>query len=219
MSAGSLVVFDYDGVIVDSLPAVLAATREFCNQHGISTTIDAGAVNKIENLTFSEIARTAAVPQALKRDYGRFLFDYLATHADDIPLIPSMGALIREVSEQCPFAIVSANQASIIRSRLGREALDKHTDLIMEGGPGVRKSEQILHCVDQTGADTARTWMVGDAGSDVHAARKAGVGSIAVAWGWQDIDVLSRQSPDHLVNTVDDLRDLLHRLLTESGSG
>lgn len=218
MSGGSLAVFDYDGVIVDSLDAVLTATRGFCEQHGVATSIDAGSINKIAHLTFSEIARAASVPQRLTRDYGRFLFDYLAAHADDIPLTPSMDTLLRELSKRCPLAVVSANQASIIQSRLARASLEECIGLIMEGGPGVKKSEQILRCVHATGAEPAHTWMVGDAASDVRAAREAGVGSIAVTWGWQSIHVLSRQSPDHLVASVDELRDLLHALLSTTAT-
>ena len=51
--------------------------------------------------------------------------------------------------------------------------------------------------------------MIGDSVSDIQYAKKAGVVSIAVTWGWQSRDVLANEKPDHIVESVDELTTLL----------
>jgi phosphoglycolate phosphatase-like HAD superfamily hydrolase len=51
--------------------------------------------------------------------------------------------------------------------------------------------------------------MVGDSGSDIRAAALAGVGSIAVTWGWQEEALLRAAQPTRLVQSVEELRHCL----------
>ena len=61
--------------------------------------------------------------------------------------------------------------------------------------------------VSESGADRARTIMVGDSAVDVDTARNAGVHACGVKWGFQPETFVS-SPPDFL---IDDLRELIGR--------
>jgi phosphoglycolate phosphatase len=60
--------------------------------------------------------------------------------------------------------------------------------------------------------------MVGDMDLDIIGARNNGVDSIGVTWGYGSREDLAREHPTHLVDTVDQLRDILLPAFKE-GSG
>lgn len=51
--------------------------------------------------------------------------------------------------------------------------------------------------------------LVGDTGEDVKAAQRAGIRSVAVAWGVLSPEVLAEYAPDHLAHTMSDLMNYL----------
>lgn len=59
------------------------------------------------------------------------------------------------------------------------------------------------------GAGPAETVLVGDSEIDIETAKNAGCRSVAVSWGYRDKTVLEEAGPDHIVDTVDDLRSVL----------
>ena len=53
--------------------------------------------------------------------------------------------------------------------------------------------------------------MIGDALSDVRAAKEARVTSIAVTWGHQSLETLQRGEPDYVINSPQELIGLIER--------
>jgi phosphoglycolate phosphatase len=51
-------------------------------------------------------------------------------------------------------------------------------------------------------------WYVGDTVGDILEARRAGVGTVGVAWGWHGVERLRRANPDHMAHAPSDLLDL-----------
>ena len=51
--------------------------------------------------------------------------------------------------------------------------------------------------------------MVGDSVSDIRYAKQAGVQSVAVLGGWHSQAKLAKEGPDFMVNTVQELADLI----------
>jgi phosphoglycolate phosphatase-like HAD superfamily hydrolase len=73
-------------------------------------------------------------------------------------------------------------------------------------GNRVAKVHKIL---DLVSSPYGEVYLIGDAVSDIRSARKAGVKSIAVAWGHQSQQKLAAEHPDYLVDSPDDLVALI----------
>jgi phosphoglycolate phosphatase len=54
-------------------------------------------------------------------------------------------------------------------------------------------------------------FMIGDALSDVRAAKEAGVASIAVTWGHQSLETLLRGEPEYIVKSPNELIQVIER--------
>ena len=44
---------------------------------------------------------------------------------------------------------------------------------------------------------------------DIEAARKSGIKSVAVTWGYNSKDALLKENPDFLINSPDELRNII----------
>ena len=71
------------------------------------------------------------------------------------------------------------------------------------------KAKKILGACNYFGVDPGLARMIGDTVSDIRYAKRAGVQSIAVTWGWQSRDRLVKEDPDFIVNSVQELADLI----------
>ncbi|HEX2927154.1 MAG TPA: HAD-IA family hydrolase [Ruminiclostridium sp.] len=73
--------------------------------------------------------------------------------------------------------------------------------------------ESLLSAMALLGESADNTVMVGDAKNDILCAKSAGVQSIAVSWGDTKPDILSKESPDFLVSDLKELGECLSAAL------
>ncbi|MDR2399031.1 MAG: HAD-IA family hydrolase [Endomicrobium sp.] len=63
----------------------------------------------------------------------------------------------------------------------------------------------ILELVKTTNSDISKTVMIGDSANDFLVAEAAGVASIAVAYGYSDLDEIKTYNPDYIVKTPQEI--------------
>ena len=118
LSPSGLIVFDYDGVLVDSRDAMIHATNAFCRSHGIKPTINAAAFDTLDPATLVAVARTAAIPETLTSAYARHLFHEFRAAPEQSPIFPGIPKLLENLKRRYTIAIVSANHGGVIGKRL-----------------------------------------------------------------------------------------------------
>ncbi len=69
--------------------------------------------------------------------------------------------------------------------------------------------EPIAFCASELGVDIDKCVYVGDAPFDIQAAKNAPCISIAVTWGFFSCETLEKENPDYIVQSFEDLSDLL----------
>jgi phosphoglycolate phosphatase len=100
---------------------------------------------------------------------------------------------------------------------LQRLQLDQHFFRVYGGNSFQEKKPHpmgIERLVEESGADRARTVMVGDSAVDVLTARNAGVSACGVSWGFQP-ETFADAPPDFV---IDDLGELAEMVLTDGRS-
>jgi phosphoglycolate phosphatase len=60
--------------------------------------------------------------------------------------------------------------------------------------------------IKRQGISAGRAVAIGDEARDIEAARKAGLATGAVSWGYATVDFLRAQQPDYLFSSMDDIR-------------
>jgi phosphoglycolate phosphatase len=82
---------------------------------------------------------------------------------------------------------------------------------------GVQKPDPTIfrETVARAGGQVSASIMVGDAGTDVGVARRAGVPVIGVSFGYTDVPIADLK-PDRLIHHMSDLPGAAHSLMTAS---
>ena len=84
----------------------------------------------------------------------------------------------------------------------------QHFEFVDGGDIHIRKVSQIEGLV-ANGIDAATAVMIGDRAVDIRAASENGVASIGVTWGFGDRDELKGADANHIVDSPDELVELL----------
>ncbi|MGE0081631.1 MAG: HAD-IA family hydrolase [Thiohalomonadaceae bacterium] len=211
MSEFKLVVFDWDGTLMDSEARIVACLRAAVTDLALAPRTDEqyrniiglGLAEALQNLFPEEPASTHA---ALVERYRHHFLD-----ADTTPSTLFEGAAdtVRVLAERGLLLAVATGK--------GRRGLDR---VLAETGMGqwfhaTRCADEtfskphpqmLLEIMDVLGADPRETLMVGDTEYDMQLARNAGASAVAVSYGVHALERLLAHGP---LGHIDDIRELI----------
>lgn len=215
----SLVIFDWDGTLMDSTPSIVAAIQGACRDLALPVPTDDAAAWVI-GLSLHD-ALHKAVPSLTAAELPRFLERYKFHYLTRDPLLRLFNGIAPLFEELAALPIQLAVATG--KSRVG---LERGLD-----ASGLRRFFHGSRTADETFSkphpamlqelmrelDVApeRTLMIGDTSHDLSMAKHAGTASLGVTYGAHSVEELEACSPDGLVDTVSELRAwLLPRLLS-----
>ncbi|MBI6630459.1 HAD family hydrolase [Pontibaca salina] len=197
-----MIIFDFDGVLADSLQTCLAACHIAARAQGADLSFGADTFATLNPLTFEALAEQHGLnPEQFAQDVAA------AVSAADAPspVFEDLGNTLDRLAGHHDLAVVSASDSRVIRSVLAEAGLDRLFQQIVGGDTAGTKAEKIAVLV--AAAPPGPHAMIGDAVSDILAARAAGIGAIAVSWGWQSRAHLAAHAPDAIADTPQQLTD------------
>ena len=198
-----LVMFDYDGVIVDSFEVFATAFVDACRLAGIGAVTTPEQVLALfeDNLYTSLRAGGASAPQiekALSRT-GQALIR--ATHwLRPFPLMPQV---LAELGESRTVVIVTSSPEAVVEGWLRRHGVQGVAE-VAGAETGRSKVEKIRDLTARFAGQQAY-WYVGDTAGDIREAREAGVTPLGVAWGWHDPELLEEAGAQRIAATPAEL--------------
>ena len=212
MSA-DLLVFDLDGTLVDSqrdLADAVNATRAWMGLEPLPPVTVAQYVGN-----GAPVLVQRALPDAGKEDWSRgldYFLQYYRDHMlDSTVLYPGVREALDQLhAERIPLAVLTNKPIRFTLQMLEGLGIDLHFFRVYGGNSFPEKKPDpagLNALVVESGADRARTIMVGDSAVDVDTARNAGVQACGVRWGFQPETFVS-SPPDFL---IDDMRELIGR--------
>ena len=222
MTSLHTIVFDLDGTLVDTAPDLISALNHVLDREGLPPVplqtarnmIGAGARKLIERGLEAE-GRSVGVEE-INRMTADFI-DYYADHiADESRPFEGLEAALDHLAGHGHRLAVCTNKLEWLSKRLldrldlsGRFAAICGADTF-----GVQKPDPTIlrETVARAGGDLSASIMVGDAGTDVGVARRAGVPVIGVGFGYTDVPI-AELKPDRLIHHMRDLPDAVKSLL------
>jgi len=208
VSQRKLVVFDYDGVIVDSMEhnlAVAGRAAKLAGHHRVPTRQD---VDRVENMSFEDVAREIGLPEEKLPAYARHVYENLSSDADGLQVFPGMAEALLKLGRKHTLAIVTTNDESVVEDFLGSRGLSQCFAAILGRSSGT-KAESLRKAARMLGFAGSQVYMVGDSTSDIRQAKAAGVKSVAVTWGYHSEPKLRAESPDFVAHTPEEIVDIL----------
>lgn len=205
-----LIVFDWDGTLMDSAAAIVRAMQAACGDLGLPEPPEERARHVI-GLGLRD-ALEHAVPELQAADYPRMVeryrFHYLSAD-HELTLFPGTQEMVRELADMGRLLGVATGKSrvglnrALDHSRLG--GLFHSTRCADEcfSKPHPAMLEEIM---DELGVRRDRTLMVGDTTHDLNMARNAGVAGLAVSFGAHPRDALAEAAPQAIVDSSVALR-------------
>ena len=204
-----LIIFDYDGVIVDSLHINLGIARQACEEINHPVIPIRADIEELENISFEDLGRRIRLPKDKVENFADHVFMILTRNTVPPRVFTGISEVIQEVGKESCLAIVTTNmKRAVVQVLEGSNFLDR-IDIIMGAEEPGSKSEKIRRAMDAFDVTPNNTYMIGDATSDIREAQEAGVKSIAVTWGYHSKEKLMREAPDFIVNSPNDIISIL----------
>lgn len=210
-----LVVFDWDGTLLDSAGAIVQAIQAACRDLDLPVPDDSRARHVI-GLGLVDAMRHAVPelpPERYQAMVDRYRHHYLSGD-HQLTLFAGVPALLERLKGDGHLLAVATG-----KSRLGLERALDHSGLrpLFLGSrcadechskPHPQMLEELMA---EFGVEAARTVMIGDTSHDLLMARNAGVDGIAVTYGAHPHDHLLEHGPVACLHTVAELDQWLRK--------
>lgn len=71
------------------------------------------------------------------------------------------------------------------------------------------KGDELVKIKEEFALNLDTTYYIGDTAGDVEAGQYAGMKTIGITWGFQNKEGLSRSNPDYIVDTIEEIKNLI----------
>ncbi len=199
----SLVIFDLDGTLADSMPWFLRNVNDVADRFGFRRVADED-IEPLRHATTREILARLEVPLWKLPVIARHMRRLKSEQAASIALFPGVGTMLRTLADHgMRLALVSSDTEANARVKLGELAelfcwFDCAASIF--GKPA--KFRRVLKRAD---VSAARTIAIGDETRDIEAARAVGIACGAVTWGYAAPQALRARGPDLVFERMEDL--------------
>lgn len=203
-----LILFDYDGVLVDSLPYNLKIVAEVLEGLGYREFPTAAYCASAECISFEEWGKRIGMSEAHYKPYLETILQRTTSGAAKLPLFDGVLELLESLRAEHELGVITANTASAATAFLSQHgAAELFSEIVGVDTPGA-KSVKILKIAADLRYPLERVYYVGDAGTDVQQGKAAGVKTIGVTWGFQSRERLEQERPDYLVHSPEELANI-----------
>jgi phosphoglycolate phosphatase len=214
MSAYDLIVFDWDGTLMDSTRVISKSLQSACGDIGIAVPSDSDALYVI-GLGLVDTFRHVAPgldEEGKRRLSERYRHHFLARE-HEAPLYKGVLELLSDLHGRGRRLAVATGKARRgLERALDTTGLRPWFEATRCADEGFAKPhpDMLLMLLDITGVEPARAVMVGDTTHDLELAANAGIDAVAVSYGAHDEKLLATRPAKARCGSVAEL----HRWLT-----
>ena len=208
----SVVLFDVDGTIVDSAPAVMNAFRGALSDYDLPIPDDQRLRTYVGPPLWYSFSDLGYEGELLANLVSGYRARYHAHYLDPEPF-PGVIELLHDLHRAgIPLATATSKQAPMVFAQMEHLGLSEVFDVIAGATPDPASSKatvirEALTRLEARGVDTSHPVIIGDSIWDVRGAQEAGIPVIGVGWGYATEDGLDEA--DAVCETVEELRSFI----------
>lgn len=209
-----LVIFDWDGTLMDSVDRIVSSMQSAAQTVGLVLPLDHD-VKQIIGLSLTtalETLFTSITAEQIEAMLVQYKYEYLEGDNTPTPLFANATNLLIQLKQQ--------NKLLAVATGKGREGLNRvlnvsetttffNTTRCAGEMPSKPDPTMLNSILDELKIAPHEAIMIGDTSHDLKMAQNAGVDSIGVTFGVHDREVLSRYKPKAIVDSLVEL----HRML------
>jgi|SRR3989344_844186 len=205
-----LIILDFDGVLADSFDTFYLLIKAGMRQVGLSFRPDqyrdlfVGNVhqgfkdfinNKKKYLAFSEFRKT---------NYDKY---YYAKNSQ-VKLFLGTSKFLKKIGKNYTLTIASSGREDNIKNLLKESGVKDIFGLILADS-NYSKDTMIREILHKFHAKPKETFMISDTIGDIKIAKKFGLKTIAITWGFHSPELLRTTEPDYIIKNFKELQHLL----------
>lgn len=192
----NLLIFDYDGVLFDTAGIAYSLVSKECRKY-CSVPIK----TKEE---FAELYKSNFYDAMKKRGVNRKDMEKIKKESIKIlsrkRLHPhkGIGAAVRKLSKTHTLTVISSNYDAIMKKNLKRAGILDEFAFIMGTEEGESKRQKIKSLLKSAKAKKSEAVFITDTVGDIKEAKKAGVMTMGVVWGFHSKAMIAKSKPDYI---------------------
>lgn len=212
----SAVIFDIDGTLVDSFSAYYSIFNRGISRYNLGPASRKFLANCLkESLSLGEMLRrifsTNGGEPLIERCKREILELFLKVEVDEVKPYPGINELLENLKDRGIKIGIATGRMSLPEdewSRFKRFGLDRFIDAIVTSREVEGRKpapDTIIECAKRLNVLIEECLVVGDTGSDIVAARRAGAIPVAVSRGQDNKDLLEKEKPESIFKNLNEL--------------
>ncbi len=203
-----ILIFDYDGVIVDSLSLFMKYFIEACHEHGFSSLADKEQFLQLFHGNMFEQMMQKGMNKKNILAIVYHLKEGLISNQEKINLFPGIKSVLEQLAQNYTLVISTSNETAVVMEYLKKKRLCYLFDDVY--GSDIEPSKVKKIYLIQKDNESDNSFYIGDTVGDIKEARQAQTKAVAVTWGWHTKRELIHTNPDYIVDQPSDLLSLFN---------
>ena len=203
------IIFDFDGTIADTLDSVVRIVNDHAEHFGYKK-VTKEDIPYLQGKKPREILSYLGISIFKLPLWIKKIHSEINKEISNMESTVNISPLLSELNntEHFHLGILTSNTQENVKKFLDKNGLD-FFDFIRTGKSVFGKSHMINKIIKQRHVNKKEAFYVCDEVRDIEAARKSGIRSIAVTWGYNTKGALMKENPDFLVDSPDELRNII----------
>lgn len=216
------VLFDLDGTVLDSAPGIVSAFQQAMRDVGLEPA-DAAALRSDLGPPPPIILAQVGVPEELiPAAVAAYRRHYLDRGIRDASVFPGVAAALVDLASRYRLATATMKLISTAVPFLAQHGIAEHFAVVggaqepRPGEPATPMDKAAIIATTRTALGDPpadRMIMVGDRHSDISGARRHGLRTVAVTWGYGSRAELETEHPDRIIDVAADLPAVVDELI------
>jgi phosphoglycolate phosphatase len=201
-----LFLFDFDGVLVESLDVYEKTVSLILKK--INKPLTRGREEFLELFEGNFYESLAKRGVDLKEFVEASTDIFSQINYKDMKAVTEMLPVIEELQKNNILLVISSNDSTTIKEAIERYQFNGNFQEILGSDFMLSKKDKILYAIDKYQIAPQDIYYIGDTTGDIKEGKQAGVKTIGVAWGWHSKEKMSTANPDYLFDKPQDLLQL-----------
>lgn len=207
-----VIIFDFDGTLADTLDTLVCITNRLAGEFGYKQTTKE-EVETLKNLSSRQVIKQSRVSIFKLPFLIRKVKKQLNSELPKITEFPGIKeALFCLKVQGLQLGILTSNSSDNVRLFLRSKGLLDCFDFIQSGAAIFGKSQALKRFMRAKSLQPEEVIYVGDETRDIEAAKTSNIKVVAVSWGFNSRQVLAEYSPDFLIDSPEELMDVIRSL-------
>lgn len=201
-----LFLFDFDGVLVESLDVyyrIVSSALEKINKpltRGREEFLELFEGNFYESLAHRgvDLNKFFAASASMLTD-----FEY-----NDMQPVTAMISVVEELQKNNILLVISSNSSPTIQAALEQFKFNGYFQEVLGSDFLLSKKDKMFYAMKKYQIAPADSYYIGDTTGDIKEGRDAGVKTVGITWGWHSKEKMAQAKPDYLFDKSQELLQL-----------